>query len=84
MPMYDREPIKMTEEYRVAMERLLVATCNMMKEAEPENAECWTWGRAYVKDLAFDKIAFRYGGEDDMPNDGHGHFAVIDCEKGEP
>jgi len=75
---YDEELIELTEGFLYAVELLMKEKVTMMKDAVPEYAECWHWGRCKISALAsHGGMQFNYGGIDDMPDDGGGQFAVI-------
>ena len=66
---YDTEEIKPTSRYVEAIKELMRAEMEMMKMAEPETADCWTWGICEVGDLATAKgLQFEFGGEEDKPD----------------
>lgn len=44
MAMYDTEKLVLTDRYKVALHELMAAELEMMREHEPEMADCWTWG----------------------------------------
>ena len=54
----------------------MTSVCAAMREHDPENADCWTWGRCYIGDLAQRDPQFQFGGDEDAPTDGLGDFAV--------
>lgn len=73
---YDTETIKLTPRFIKALEELMAAECEMMAKAEPENAECWTWGKCEVGDLCKQKgLDFTYGGDEDF--EGGKRFRVL-------
>ena len=75
---YDTFEIKLSERYVNALKEVLAAEVEMMREARPEDANSWHWGRATVGDLTDAKsVEFQYGAEEDMPDDGLGRFAVV-------
>lgn len=76
--LYDKEPkIRTTERYQAALIELLRAEVEMMCQHDPDWAETWTWGRVRVVDLANSRgLEFEFGGDEDMPNDGLGQFAI--------
>jgi hypothetical protein len=80
---YDDQEVELEQRLVVALQEVMRATCEMMRAAEPENADCWEWGRCEVRDLASAKpFFFQYGCHRDEPRtDGLGDFAVI---RGEP
>lgn len=65
---WDDTTVKLTPRYKRAIEDLMAATCEMMREAEPRYAQYWTWGRCEVTNLArTDGLRFTYGGDADRP-----------------
>ena len=69
MAKYDTENLKLTPRFIEAVKELLRAELQMMKDHEPENAECWTWGICEIGDLANARgLQFEFGGEDDKPD----------------
>lgn len=65
---HDTVKIKPTQRFIHALKELMRAEMEMMREAEPEYADCWTWGVCEVGDLATAKgLQFEYGGEEDKP-----------------
>ena len=75
---YDTEMIEVTEDYIAALAGLMIAECEMMRAAQPEFADCWTWGRVEILDFAQAlSLAFSYGGDEDIPDDGLGSFGVL-------
>ena len=56
----------------------LQAVADGMCRAEPDMADCWTWGRAYLGDASNSSHAtFQWGGDVDIPDDGLGQWAVV-------
>jgi hypothetical protein len=44
------------------------ANMEMMREHEPDLADCWTWGICKVANLANSHgLSFTYGGDEDRP-----------------
>lgn len=73
---YDDEQVELTERFVNALIELMQAECEMM--AKFDSAEFWTWGRCTVIDLAISGgTEFSFGGDDDLPSDGLGKFAVV-------
>lgn len=73
---YDDTEITLTPRFTKALEELMAAQCEMMAEAEPEYAHCWTWGRCEVADLCSTRgLRFTFGGDDDTKPAGP-RFAV--------
>lgn len=67
---YDTEEIKPTARFTEALKELMRAEMEMMQIAEPETADCWTWGICEVGDLASAKgLRFEFGGEEDKPDE---------------
>jgi len=66
---YDRETIvQVSDEFVKALHDLMRAEMKMMIAAEPDTADCWTWGICTVGDLASSKhLLFEYGGDEDKP-----------------
>lgn len=66
---YDQEIIvQVSDDFIQALHDLMRAEMKMMISAEPENADCWTWGVCAVGDLASSKhLVFEYGGNEDKP-----------------
>ena len=65
---YDTEYIKPTGRFVEAIKELMRAEMEMMRNAEPEFDDCWTWGICEVGDLASAKgLQFTFGGEEDKP-----------------
>ncbi len=74
---YDEEELELTPRFYDALVEAMCAECEMMAKAKSHNADCWTWGRCEISDLAASNgIAFYFGGEEDQPDDGLGDFAV--------
>lgn len=68
MANYDKEDLVLTERYKNALHELMLAELEMMREHEPEDAECWTWGFCKVGDIAkVNGLGFCFGGDDDKP-----------------
>lgn len=75
---YDNEEVELTKRFIDSLEENMAAMCEMMVEREPEDANCWFYGRCYISDLASnDGMNFIFGSENDMPDDGLGQFAVL-------
>lgn len=75
---YDLEPIELTNRFVDALKELMAAECDMMQHNEPEFADAWTWGRCTINDLCRrDGLEFEFGGDEDLPDDGLGKFAVV-------
>jgi hypothetical protein len=75
---YDQKPVKLTDEFVTAIERLIEAELDMMQQHEPEMADCWTWGACYVDDLARSRgLFFQFGGDEDKPDWVHGRAQVL-------
>ena len=75
---YDQEDIEITTRFDNALIELMQAECEMMQQNEPDHADCWTWGRCRVGDLAYlQGLSCSYGGEEDKPLDGLGDFGII-------
>jgi len=73
---YDQEPLKLTADYKRALREFMKAHCKMMRINEPQYADCWTWGKATVGDLANkDGLAFEFGGDEDKPK-GRGRWII--------
>ena len=68
---YDQRDIKVTPRFKNALIELMKAQCEMMAENEPDFAECWTWGRVEIGDIAtYQGLSFEFGGDEDKPK-GH-------------
>lgn len=68
MAKYDTENLVLTERYKSALNELMAAELEMMREHEPDMADCWEWGVCHVGDLARkDGLEFTYGGNEDKP-----------------
>lgn len=79
---YDNAQIELTPRFINAVHELMAAECEMMQINDPVFANYWTWGRCKVNDLASaDSLEFEYGGDEDLPEDGYGSFAVIVDDK---
>jgi hypothetical protein len=75
---YDLEPIELTDRFVDALKELMEAECEMMQENEPDDKHCWTWGRCTINDLCHRRgLEFEFGGDEDLPVDGLGDFAVV-------
>lgn len=73
---HDEELIELTAAYEEALINLLREECKMHRDIE--GPECWTWGRAYISDLAnAGGIERTFGGDDCRPDDGLGDFAIV-------
>lgn len=58
----DRGTLVLTPEYITAIEGVLKATILMMREREPENADCWYVGGCKIVDFAAaNGVTFHYG-----------------------
>ncbi len=69
MAKWDDRCVKLTSRYVDALMELMRAEIEMMKENEPQNKDCWTYGIATIEDLAYSNgISFEFGGDDDKPN----------------
>ncbi len=67
---YDGEEITITEGYIDALKNLMLEELMMMQKAHPDFADCWSWGKCTVGDLAgMKRLDFEYGGEEDKPED---------------
>lgn len=67
---YDDITVTVSRAFIAALRDLMQAEMNMMRRAEPRNAECWTWGKCTIRDLASARgLEFEFGGDDDMPPD---------------
>ena len=67
---YDDITVTVSRAFIAALRDLMQAKMNMMRRAEPRNAECWTWGKCTIRDLASARgLEFEFGGDDDMPPD---------------
>ena len=65
---YDDITVTVSRAFIAALRDLMQAEMNMMRRAEPRNAECWTWGKCTIRDLASARgLEFEFGGDDDMP-----------------
>lgn len=62
-----------------ALQEVLRKICQIMGSHNQDEADCWIWGRVTVGDLCSGEsdFHFQYGGEEDLPDDGLGAFAVI-------
>ena len=75
---FDERDIPITAGYKKALKNLIIETLLMIRKAEPDNAECWTWGQCIVGDLAHrNAISFTYGGHEDKPKYMRGVARVI-------
>lgn len=60
---YDDGEIELTDRVIRSLKEHMRATVAMMREADAENADCWTWGRCEVVDFsAAGGVEFYYGG----------------------
>ena len=67
---YDDITVTVSRAFIAALRDLMQAEMNMMRRAEPRNAECWTWGKCTIGDLAsVQGLEFEFGGDQDMPQD---------------
>lgn len=65
---YDTTTVKVTPRFKRALKELMAAQCEMMAQAEPEYADCWTWGNCKIADLSSMRgLQFTFGGDDDKP-----------------
>lgn len=71
----DPREFTLTPRFMAALVEVLKSEVSMMREQDSKYAECWHWGRCYVRDLC-GGIRFEFGAEEDMPKDGLGQFAV--------
>lgn len=79
MAKYDGEYLKLTERYKSALHELILAELEMVREHEPDNADCWTWGYCEVGDIArFNGLGFCFGGDEDKPEYMKGTTMVIE------
>ena len=44
MAKYDKDELKLTDRYKAALNELMAAELEMMREHEPDMADCWSWG----------------------------------------
>lgn len=66
--LYDQQPIELTDRFVAALKELLLAELEMMRQNEPDQAHCWTWGICRINDLANMRgLDFEFGGEEDRP-----------------
>ncbi len=81
---YDDITIVLTERFKAALREVMASECDMMG-SRGRYSHCWTWGRATVLDLSTKGgIEFEFGGDDDLPDDGLGDFAIIAGELNKP
>ena len=79
--LYDRDPIELTQRFVDALEEVMLAEMEMMRNREPELADCWTWGRCGVQDLAMGQVDFEFGGDEDRPESlPDGEFVIVEIE----
>jgi len=66
---YDKQPLKLTADYKRALIEFMKAHCKLMRKHNPRDADCWTWGHVTVGDLAKrrDSLDFEFGGDKDKP-----------------
>lgn len=75
---YDTTTITMTRRFRDALQELMAAQCEMMAKAQPDYANCWTWGECRVEDLArTNGLSFTFGGDDDFGRNHKQRFSVV-------
>ena len=73
---FDDTTIQVTDEFVRSLKRVMVSVCKMM--SAHEGSECWKWGRCTITNLSRSSgIQFEYGGNDTLPDDGLGKFAVV-------
>ena len=69
MAKYDKEEIELTPRFIEAIQELLSAELEMMREQQQEDAECWTWGICEISDLSDSNgLSFQFGGDDYKPD----------------
>lgn len=66
---YDLEEIELSERFLNALQELMRAKIQMMKEHDEAYADCWTWGLCTISDLATRYLDFEYGGDDCKPDE---------------
>lgn len=76
----DAGPLLIPPSMEAGLILYMTSFCAAMREHDTEHADCWTWGRCYIGDLALRDPMFAFGGDRDVPNDGHGAFAVVQRE----
>ena len=75
--------IELTPQVIDALRQVMRATCAMMREREPEFADCWEWGRCEIEDWSkAGGILFFYGGAGDEIDDQAERFVVAVGEAG--
>lgn len=75
---YDGEEIPITPGYIDALKSLMLEELMMMQKAQPNFADCWSWGICTVGDLAgMRRLDFEYGGEEHKPKKMVGVVQVI-------
>ncbi len=73
---YDEHKVEATKDFENALINLMKSQCEMMGQLG--DPEYWTWGRCEITELASASgIKFWYGGDDDLPEDDLGTFAVV-------
>ena len=81
---YDDRTVVLTERFKAALREVMASESEMMGD-QCRYSDFWIWGRATVLDLSKkDGIEFEFGGDEDMPNDGLGAFAIIAGELNKP
>lgn len=64
---WEGKTFPLTEEFVTAVENLLKAEIKMMRQIEPENADCWYCGAAEIRDMASsDYLVMTFGGRDEV------------------
>ena len=68
---YDDHTIELTPRVVEALREYMRAVCEMMAEREPENADCWKWGRCVIGDMSnVGCLEVDFGGlDEDVPPD---------------
>ncbi len=74
---YEEFPVFLTGRLQASICRVMKSECEVkgVLESDPK---FWTWGRATVlHSSTLGGMTFEYGGDDILPDDGLGAFAVI-------
>jgi hypothetical protein len=78
---FDDQAVPLTPRFVGALLELLKAECDMM-EQQPGHEDSWWWGRCRILDLAHSRgLELTFGAKNDLPDDGHGRFAVVPVDE---
>ena len=79
---WEGDEVEVSARFLAAVVELMEAECEMMGTAKGFEMTDWTWGRCRLGDLSTNKsLEFTFGGDEDLPDDGLGRFAVLPGDK---